>query len=250
LVTNAHVVERAVRANVRFGRSSQRLRAQIVGRNPATDLAVLKVDPAKIKNEEPLELAPAESVHPGDPVLAVGTPYRLQGSNSAGIVSATGREIVGLSGYTIPDAVQTDAAINPGNSGGPLVDARGRVIGVNTQGRAAGVSFAVGSTTVRRIVPQLIEDGTADNAYMGVASAEISERGTRLESVSDGGPADKAGLQAGDLVTAIEGRPMTTEGALAAAVAARKPSDRVTVTVRRGGRTRVVTVTLGRQPRS
>ncbi len=159
VVTNAHVVDRARTATVRFGDSARRIPARIVGADRATDLAVLRVDPARLAGEEPLAVAPPASIEVGEPVLAVGTPYRLQGSAAAGIVSATGRRIRGLDGSRFADGVQTDAAINPGNSGGPLVDAAGRVVGVNAQGRAPGISFAIGAATVRRVVPRLIREG-------------------------------------------------------------------------------------------
>ncbi len=159
VVTNAHVVDRARSATVRFGRSERRIPARIVGHDDATDLAVLRVDPARLRGERPLAIARPDSIEVGEPVLAVGTPYRLQGSAAAGIVSATGREIRGLNGDRFRDGVQTDAAINPGNSGGPLVDAAGAVVGVNAQGRAPGISFAIGAATVRRVVPRLIRAG-------------------------------------------------------------------------------------------
>jgi len=250
LVTNAHVVERARSASVRFGRSQRRIDARIVGRDPATDLAVLRVDPTQLRGERPLALAPPNSVHVGDPVLALGTPYRLQSSASAGIVSATGREISGLTGFTVPDAVQTDAAINPGNSGGPLLDARGRVVGVNAQGRAAGVSFAISSATVRRIVPQLIADGRATTAYVGVSLGEVTDRGSVIRSASPRGPAARAGLRRGDVIVRVAGLATTTEGAVASAVAGRRPGERVVVRIRRDGRERDVTVRLAAQPRT
>ena len=250
LVTNAHVVDGARTASVRFGRSARRIAARIVGRDRATDLAVLRIDPRATRAQEPLPLAPERSVRVGDPVLAVGTPFRLQGSATAGIVSATGRTIEGLTGFSIPDAVQTDAAINPGNSGGPLVDARGPVVGVNAQGRAAGVSFAISATTVRRVVPQLIDDGRAESAYLGVSVGEVTDRGTRVESVSPGAPAAAAGLRGGDVISSIAGRATTAEGAVASAVASRRPAERVQVRIRRDGRERTVTVRLGRLPRA
>ncbi|PTL59964.1 S1C family serine protease [Paraconexibacter algicola] len=247
MVTNAHVVDDARSVTVRFGRTARRVTAEIVGVDRATDLAVLRVDPRRLGADAPLELAPAGSVRVGDPVLAVGTPYRLQSSAAAGIVSAVGREIRGLTGFSIPDAVQTDAAINPGNSGGPLVDERGRVVGVNSQGRAAGVSFAVSAVTMRRVVPQLIEDGRADQAVLGVSVGSVTDRGARIASVTAGGPADRAGLRDGDVIARIGDRPTTVEGAVASAVAARRPGQRVPVQVLRDGRERTVTVRLGRR---
>ena len=241
LVTNAHVVDKARKATVRFGRSSKRIPAKIVGRDRSTDLAVLKIAPGRVGDEKPLELAPRGSITVGEPVLAVGTPYRLQSSASAGIVSATGRQIRGLIGLTVPDAIQTDAAVNPGNSGGPLVDAEGRVVGVNTQGRAPGVSFAVSADTVRRIVPQLVEDGRARSAFLGVSLDEDGE----VTDVRDGGPADDAGIRAGDVIRKIDGRDTTAEGAVASAVAAHRPGEEVEVELER----RTVTVTLAAQPR-
>jgi S1-C subfamily serine protease len=250
VVTNAHVVDRARSASLRFGRSARRLEARIVGRDPATDLAVLRVDPTRLRGERPLPVAGPGAVRVGDPVLALGTPYRLQSSASAGIVSATGREITGLTGRTVPDAIQTDAAINPGNSGGPLIDTRGRVVGVNTQGRAAGVSFAVGADTLRRVVPQLIRDGRARTAMIGVAHGEVRATGTPLESVTPGGPADRAGIRPGDIVMSIGDRPTVSEGALASAVARLRPGQRVTVRIRRDGEQREVLVRTSAVPRA
>ena len=249
MVTNAHVVDRARSATVRFGRSSVRVPARIVGIDRATDLAVVRVDPKRLGRDAPLPLAPEGSVRVGDPVLAVGTPYRLQSSASAGIVSALGREIEGLTGFSIPDAVQTDAAINPGNSGGPLIDASGRVVGVNAQGRSAGVSFAISAATVRRVVPQLIENGRARTAYLGVSVGSVTARGARLSSVAQDGPAARAGLRAGDVVARIGDRATVTEGAVASAVAAHPPGAKVAIRVLRDGRERTLTARLGAQPR-
>ena len=249
LVTNAHVVDRARTATVRFGRSSTSIPARIVGRDPSTDLAVLKVDPERLGEDRPLALAPPEEIEVGDPVLAVGTPYRLQSSASAGIVSATGREIDGLTGFAVPDAIQTDAAINPGNSGGPLVDERGRVVGVNTQGRGAGVSFAVSSRTIARVVPQLIRDGRARAAFLGVSIGTVTGRGATVSSVTPDGPAARAGIRRGDVITRIGERATTEEGSVASAVASGRPGQEVAVRIRRDGEERTVTATLREQPR-
>ena len=249
VVTNAHVVQGARRVTIRFGRSARRVPARIVGRDDATDLAVLRVKPAAVEDERPLRLAAAGSVRVGEPVLAVGTPYRLQSSASAGIVSATRREIRGLTGFTIADAVQTDAAINPGNSGGPLMDAEGAVVGVNSQGRAPGVSFAVSAATVRRVMPQLIEDGRADAPFLGISAGQVTATGTEVEDVTDDGPAERAGVRDGDVVVELAGRPATTDGALTSAIASLAPGDREELRVRRDGDERTLTVTIGRQPR-
>ena len=248
IVTNAHVVDGARTVTLRFGRSPQRVRARIVGRDRSTDLAVLKVAPREVHGEEPLELAPPGAAKVGDPVLAVGTPYRLQSSASAGIVSAVGREIRGLSGFSVPDAIQTDAAINPGNSGGPLVDEDGRVVGVNSAGRAAGVGFAISSTTMHRVLPRLIAGRRVRTAYLGVNVNEVDDRGARVAAVADDSPAERAGLREGDRIVSIDGRPTLTEGGVASVVAAASPGERVTVTVRRRGDERRLTATLGAQP--
>jgi S1-C subfamily serine protease len=248
VVTNAHVVDRARSATLRFARSSDHVRARIVGSDRSTDLAVLKVDPDEVRGEEPLELAPRGATKVGDPVLAVGTPFRLQSSASAGIVSATGREIRGLTGFSVPDSIQTDAAINPGNSGGPLVDARGRVVGVNSQGRAAGVGFAISAATMRRVLPQLIAGRRVRAAFLGVTIGDVDERGAEVTSVADGSPAERAGLRGGDRIVAIGDRTTTTEGSVASAVAAERPGARATITVRRGGDERRLRATLRAQP--
>jgi S1-C subfamily serine protease len=249
LVTNAHVVEGATRATVRFGSSSRRVAARIVGRDPANDLAVLRVPVARVRGEAPLPLAPADGLRVGDPVLAIGTPFRLQSSASTGIVSALGRQIRGLTGFTIPDALQTDAAINPGNSGGPLLDAQGRVVGVNTQGAGPGVSFAVGAATLRRVLPQLVRDGRARTGYLGLRIGEVTEAGTRLEGVTAGSPAARAGLRSGDVVRRAAGRPVSGEGDLARAIAATRPGAVLELVVRRDGRDRTVRARVGTQPR-
>src|SRR4051794_39777632 len=158
IVTNDHVVENADRFTVRFGEEGQPITAKLVGKDPSSDLAVLAVDPKQVKGgPKPLKLASSSSLRPGDAAIAIGSPFGLEGTVTTGIVSALGREIQAPNGFSIPGAVQTDAAINPGNSGGPLLDAAGRVIGVNSQiasqsGSSSGVGFAVPVDSVKSVV--------------------------------------------------------------------------------------------------
>ena len=165
VVTNEHVVEGSDQFIVRFGEEGEALEAKLVGKDASTDLAVLEVDPKKIPAEtKPLELADSGHPRPGDATIAIGSPFGLSGTVTTGIVSALDREIDSPNGFKISGALQTDAAINPGNSGGPLLDAEGRVIGVNSQiasssRQSSGVGFAVPSNIVKEVVPQLLRDG-------------------------------------------------------------------------------------------
>ncbi len=181
IVTNQHVVAGASSVSVSFWNGVER-DGRVVGTDPSTDLAVLRVDaPASLL--QPLRLADSSAVAVGDPVLAFGSPFGLEGTVTAGIVSALHREMTAPNNYTITDTIQTDAAINHGNSGGPLLDRRGRVIGVNAQiesesGGSDGVGFAIPSNTVRAIVRQLIATGEVQHAYLGIRMAQ-SPRASR-----------------------------------------------------------------------
>ena len=179
IVTNDHVVEDADKFTVRFGEKGDPIPAKLVGKDPSSDLAVLAIDPKQGRGRarKPLQLASSSSLRPGEAAIAIGSPFGLSGTVTTGIVSALGREIEAPNGFSIPGAVQTDAAINPGNSGGPLLDAAGRVIGVNSQiasqsGSNSGVGFAVPSDTVKDVVPKLIKSGKIDRAWLGLSSAE------------------------------------------------------------------------------
>ncbi len=252
VVTNAHVVDGADSARVRFANGAT-YDATVVGVDPSTDLAVLKVD-APASALHPLELADSSQVAVGDVVVAIGSPFGLENSVTAGIVSALGRSMNAPNGYTINGSIQTDAAINHGNSGGPLLDLSGRVIGVNAQiesesGGNDGVGFAIPSNTVKSIVAQIVEDGSVQHAYLGVGVSESTGTpGATLNEVRADSPAAGAGLQVGDVITAVDGQAVTTPAELQTAIDSNKPGDDVIVDYQRNGDQRTVTVTLGTRP--
>ena len=265
IVTNQHVVAGASSISVRFANGVDRT-AELVGTDASTDLAVIRVDaPASLL--EPLRLADSSAVDVGDGVFALGSPFGLEGTLTSGIVSALQREITAPNNFTIRDTIQTDAPINHGNSGGPLLDDRGRVIGVNAQiesesGGSDGVGFAIPSNTVRSIVRQLIATGEVRHAYLGVRMVQV-EDGVAITEVVGGSPAARAGLQAatgsrveegreiptgGDTVVEFGGQTVTSPTALQSAVDAKQPGETVSITVLRDGSRRTVEVTLGVRP--
>jgi putative serine protease PepD len=250
IVTNEHVIENADRVTVKFSDGTE-AQASVIGSDRSTDVAVLKLDDAS-KAPAPLALGPLATLQVGDPVIAIGSPFGLQGTLTSGIVSALDRTIRAPDGFTIDGAIQTDAALNPGNSGGPLLDDRGRVVGVNAQiasetGANNGVGYAIPITTVKSVADQLIKNGSVKHAYLGVRISD-GNGGARIEEVSGGAPASRAGVQTGDLVTAANGKPVRSAAELSGAVASRKPGDKLKLTVKRGGEKRTVTVTLGTRP--
>ena len=265
IVTNQHVVAGASSISISFWNGVER-EATLVGTDPSTDLAVVRVNAPK-SLLFPLPLADSNSVRVGDPVLAFGSPFGLEGTVTSGIVSALHREMTAPNNYTITDTIQTDAAINHGNSGGPLLDRRGRVIGVNAQiesesGGSDGVGFAIPSDTVRSIVRQLVATGEVEHAYLGIRMAASSD-GVSVTEVLPGTPAAKAGLRAatgtevvdgqeqptgGDVVLAFDGEKVTSAVALQSAVDARRPGDTVHIVVLRNGSRRTIEVTLGVRP--
>ena len=253
IVTAAHVVDGASRITIRFSDGTSRV-ATLLGKDDATDLAVLKVDPSGL-TLHPLALGSSASLKVGDPVAAIGSPFGYASSLSTGIVSGLDRTIEAPNGFTVAHAIQTDAALNPGNSGGPILDADGRVIGIADQiatggtEQSAGVGFAVPIDLVADELDQLAAGQTVEHAYLGVATGETAgTTGAVVGSVTQGGPADRAGLREGDVVTAIDGKEITGSGELVAAIAAHKPGDTITLTVKRGSDTVTVTATLGTQP--
>jgi putative serine protease PepD len=253
IVTNAHVVDDANTVSVRFS-NGRSYNATVVGTDSSSDLAVLKVDaPASLLR--PLTLADSGSVVVGQAVVAIGSPFGLEGSLTSGIVSALHRQMTAPNGFAIDNSIQTDAAINHGNSGGPLLDLRGRVIGVNAQiesdsGGNDGVGFAIPSNTVRSVVDKLIGGGEVRYAYLGVSvgTASGGTTGVTLTSVRDATPAADAGLQQGDVVVAIDGRAIATADQLQSAVARKQPGDELTLTFVRDGARKTVTVKLAERP--
>ncbi|MCL4878832.1 MAG: trypsin-like peptidase domain-containing protein [Anaerolineae bacterium] len=279
IVTNYHVVGDAKRIDVTFFDGTF-ARAEVVGLDPDSDLAVIKVD-VPAEKLVPVVVADSGSLEVGEPVIAIGNPFGQTWTMTTGIISALGRANSSLTGFSIPDMIQTDAAINPGNSGGPLFDAAGRVVGVNTQiiseSRAnSGVGFAVPSNTVQRVVPELIEDGDVAYTWIGIQGGSVSldiidlmnlnpdVRGVLISNVIDGGPASDADLQGadsraeidglayrigGDIITAINGTPINTLEALVSYLAANtQPGDNVELTIIRDGETLTIPVLLEERP--
>ena len=273
IVTNNHVIEGANSITVTFINGTI-VPATVVGTDPYSDIAVIDVDaPASLL--VPLKLGDSSALKVGEAVLAIGNPYGLADTLTAGIISALGREMDSSSGYPIVDVIQTDAAINPGNSGGPLLNMKGEVIGINTAIAAStstGIGFAVPSDTIAREIESLIANGTYAQVYIGIQGVDVTPsiisamglpegtHGTLLTSVFTGSPAEKAGLKGGttyrvvdgsylpiggDVVTATDGQTMTGIYDLILYMQRNKrPGDAISLTIIRGGTTMVVNVTL------
>jgi S1-C subfamily serine protease len=289
ILTNAHVVDGADGVTVQFGEDDDPIDAEIVGTDPSTDLAVIQVDPEEA-DLVPLELGDSADVTVGDPAIAIGNPFGFDRTVTTGIISALQRELRAPNGFSIDDVIQTDAAINPGNSGGPLLDAGGRVIGINSQivstvatpgGQAGslGIGFAVPVNTAKEVIPQLEEDGEVERAFLGVTTTEMTEQlaadlnlprdsGALVQDVVQDGPAAKAGIRAGetevnldgvpgatitaggDLIVEVDGDVIEDPSDVAAAIADRRPGDTVDVQYYRGDELETAQVKLGTRPES
>ena len=255
IVTAAHVVDGASSITVTFQDGTTRT-AKLLGKDNATDVAVLSVDPSGLRLH-PLGLGSSSGLEIGNAVAAIGDPFTYQRSLSTGVVSGLDRTISAPNGFTVAHAIQTDAALNPGNSGGPVLDASGKVVGIVDQiatngssDTSSGVGFAVPIDLVKGELSQLEGGKTVQHAYLGVStsSATTNTAGALIQSVTSGGPADNARIQSGDVITALGSTKIKGTNDLVGAIATHKPGEKVNVTLRRGSQTKNITVTLGTQP--
>lgn len=286
IATNAHVVTNGAGGAVKRAKSvfvdfsdGNRVGGKVVGVDLNSDVALLKVDPGGL-SLTPLSLGASNALKPGAPVAAIGSPFGERQSLSVGVISATDRNIDSLTNFTIGNAIQTDAAINPGNSGGPLLDAGGRVLGINSQikssgGGGEGVGFAVPVDAVRRSLSELRRSGKVSYGYLGVSALalypQLAERlklpvksGALVQKVVGGAPAEGAGLRAGgdkiefqgdkgiksggDVIVSVNGRPVTRHDNLSDLVARHAEGDRVRLEIIRGGSRKTIEVKLGKRP--
>jgi S1-C subfamily serine protease len=258
ILTNYHVIQGADPTNgvtVQFEDNVTR-KATVVGQDPNNDLALLKVDLGGV-HARPLAMGESASVQVGDPTLAIGNPFGLDRTLTSGMVSALARQIQAPNGFSIDNVIQTDTPINPGNSGGPLIDAAGRVIGINSQiatggngSGSVGIAFAVPIDTARRVLNQLEQGGQVKLAYLGIGGVGVSgaRRGVFVQRADTGGPAAGAGLAHGDVIEKIDQHVVTNMAEVQTIVAAHQPGQDVKVSALRAGRPRVFTVRLAPRP--
>ena len=282
VLTNNHVVEGAEKISVKLGASEKSYDAEVVGADPATDIALLKVE-APSAQLHPLKLGRSSEMEVGDPVVAIGNPFGLDRTVTSGIVSALQRQIQAPNGFSIDNVIQTDAAINPGNSGGPLLNARGEVIGINSQiatggagGGNVGIGFAIPIDTIRGEIHQLETKGEVEHAYLGIEGGTITpelaralnlpvKEGVIVQSVAKDGPAEKAGLEGGstsatidgvevslggDVITEVDGKKVAGMDEVIAIVNEAEPGDKMELKIVRGDEDKTITVTLGDRPDS
>jgi S1-C subfamily serine protease len=279
IVTNAHVVEGADSVDVSFDENGDSVSAEVKGVDTSSDIAVLKVDPSDVKDLTPVPLGDSTKLEVGDPVVAIGNPFGYSRTVTTGIVSGLQRRIQAPDGFTISNVIQTDASINPGNSGGPLLDANGRVIGINSQiatggGQGSvGIGFAVPINTAKKLLPDLKAGETIERAYLGVRMSTVTpqladdlnlavDHGVLVVEVTPDSPADKAGLRGGrtdtaqgipaggDVIVAIDGKQMRDDKAVADTIASHKAGDSVEIEYYRGNDKKTVTVELTKRPAS
>jgi S1-C subfamily serine protease len=282
ILTNNHVIEGANKIEVKLGASDTNYTAEVVGTDPASDLALLKVE-APASQLHPLTLGDSAKMEVGDPVVAIGNPFGLDRTVTSGIVSALQRQIQAPNGFSIENVIQTDAAINPGNSGGPLINSEGQVIGINSQIETGGsgngnvgIGFSIPINTARAEIKQLETNGEVEHAYLGIEGGTITPElakalnlpvteGVIVQSVVKGGPADKAGLEGGntsatiegtevslggDIITEIDGKKIAGMEEVIEIVDSKNPGDELELKILRNGSTKTATVTLGDRPAS
>ncbi|HEY5333597.1 MAG TPA: trypsin-like peptidase domain-containing protein, partial [Solirubrobacterales bacterium] len=281
ILTNNHVIEGASKIQVKLGASEHEYTAEVVGTDPASDLALLKVE-APTSELTPLKLGDSGKMEVGDPVVAIGNPFGLDRTVTSGIVSALQRQIQAPDGFSIDNVIQTDAAINPGNSGGPLINGAGEVIGINSQIETGGsgsngnvgIGFAIPINTAKEVIHELETKGSVEHAYLGIEGGTITpelakavnlpvEKGVLIQSVEKGGPAEKAGIEGGttqatiagaeitlggDIITEAEGKKIDGMEEIIELVNGKKPGEEVTLKLLRDGKEKTATVTLGTRP--
>jgi S1-C subfamily serine protease len=280
ILTNNHVIEGADKIEVKLGESDHEYTAEVVGTDPASDLALIQVE-APSKELDALTLGDSDQMEVGDPVVAIGNPFGLDRTVTSGIVSALQRQIQAPNGFSIDNVIQTDAAINPGNSGGPLINSAGEVIGINSQIETGGgndgnvgIGFAIPINTAKEVIHELETKGSVEHAYLGITGGTITselakafnlpvKQGVLIQSVEKGGPADKAGIEGGSTPVTIEGAEVTVGGDIvieadgkkitnmeqvSELVNQKKPGDEVTLKYLREGKEKTATVTLGTRP--
>jgi putative serine protease PepD len=254
ILTDEHVVAGANSVKVHF-QDGKTVPAKVLGTDPSTDVAVIKVD-APTSELHPISFADSSTAQVGDPVVAIGSPFSLPETTTAGIVSAVARSITAPNNFTITGSIQTDAAINPGNSGGPLLDANGHVLGLNDQiqtnsGSNAGVGFATPSNTDARIANDIIAGHPIKHAYVGVElNAASTANGAQITSVQPSSPGSQAGLQPNDVITQVNSKSITSTQDFIETVDNFAPGNTITITIKRSGQTQNVKLKLGTRPQS
>jgi S1-C subfamily serine protease len=273
ILTNAHVVEGASKVTVSFEEGGEAIDADVKGIDTDADIAVLKINPSG-RDLTVLPLGNSSDAKVGDPVVAIGNPFGLQRTVTTGIVSALQRQVDAPSGFPISGVIQTDASINPGNSGGPLLNARGQVIGINSQiatggGQGSvGIGFAIPIDSAKKELPKLEAGETIKRAYLGVVMSDINsqiakqldlpvDQGALVQKVTNGSPADKAGLKAGsqsgrgaDAIVSVDGKSVSSAQDVVDAVGAKKPGDTISIEYYRGKDKHTANVKLGERPKS
>ncbi len=280
ILTNNHVIEGASKIQVKLGESDHEYTAEVVGTDPASDLALIQVE-APTSELDPLKLGDSSAVEVGDPVVAIGNPFGLDRTVTSGIVSALQRQIQAPNGFSIDNVIQTDAAINPGNSGGPLINSAGEVIGINSQIETGGgndgnvgIGFAIPINTAKSVIHELETKGSVEHAYLGIEGGTITpelakavnlpvKEGVLIQSIEKGGPSDKAGIEGGstqatidgaeitlggDIIIEADGKKITNMEQIIELVNEKKPGEEVTLKLLRDGKEKTATVTLGKRP--